>query len=169
MTQKTGALALLTGERTLRALELRKQGCTYVAIATELGVSPQAVHKRVTKVLEVMREEMNEEAKSLRQLEAERLDALQTACWHMAMQGNLYAIDRVLRIMDRRARLFGLEQVPQPELISFSEVAERIQRVFSGYTDPMPPDDDDGTTTPDWYEPETKVLADYIDVEPGAA
>ncbi|MCG3151376.1 MAG: hypothetical protein GEEBNDBF_00647 [bacterium] len=163
--QKTGALALVSGERTLRALELRKQGCTYVAIAAELGVSPQAVHKRVAKVLQLMHEEVEEEGKSLRRLEAERLDALQLACWNQAMRGNLKAVEQVLRIMDRRARLLGLDQAPKQELISITELQERIARVFTGYTDPMPLADDDGTSLPDWWEEDHPQLSEPPRIE----
>jgi hypothetical protein len=45
----------------------------------------------------------------LRVLEAGRLDQLQLAIWKSALAGHLGAIDRVLRIMERRARLFGLD------------------------------------------------------------
>jgi hypothetical protein len=44
-----------------------------------------------------------------RRHEAERLDELESAIWPNAMAGNLDAIDRCLAIMERRARLLGLD------------------------------------------------------------
>ena len=42
-------------------------------------------------------------------MELERLSALDAAHWDKAMQGNGEATDRVLRIMERRAKLLGLD------------------------------------------------------------
>lgn len=42
-------------------------------------------------------------------LELQRLDALQAALWNEAASGNVAAVDRVLRIMERRARLLNLD------------------------------------------------------------
>jgi len=55
------------------------------------------------------------------QLELERLDAMQAAIWDDAMNGHLGAIDRVLKIMERRAKLLGLDQLdvtqqPEPKI-----------------------------------------------------
>ena len=47
-------------------------------------------------------------AEELRQLEEERLDRMQAGIWSTAIQGHLGSIDRVLKIMDLRARLLGL-------------------------------------------------------------
>jgi hypothetical protein len=56
-------------------------------------------------------------AQELRQLEAERLDAMTAALWPRAMDGDLRATDRILGIMDRRARLLGLD-APRREAIT---------------------------------------------------
>jgi hypothetical protein len=46
----------------------------------------------------------------VRQLELERLDRLLIALWDLATGGSLGAIDRVLKVMQRRAELLGLDK-----------------------------------------------------------
>ena len=43
----------------------------------------------------------------LRQLEVERLDALQVAVWNDAMNGDVRAVGAVVRIMHLRAKILG--------------------------------------------------------------
>jgi len=94
-------------QRERDALELRRAGATYDAIADRLGYTNRgAAYKAVQRGL---RRTIQEPADELRQLEVERLDRLLTAVWRSAMGGNLGAVDRVLRVAERRARLLGLD------------------------------------------------------------
>lgn len=94
-------------ERQRQALELRKRGMSYSDIAAAIGYkSPSGAHQAVAHAL---KKTLREEADGLREMEAERLDALLNAVWDKAMRGNKDAVDRVLRIMERRARLLGLD------------------------------------------------------------
>ncbi len=45
-----------------------------------------------------------------REVELARLDALQSACWDAALAGDLRAVEAVLRVMQQRARLLGLDE-----------------------------------------------------------
>lgn len=51
-----------------------------------------------------------ETAEQLRTLEGQRLDRLQRAVWARAMEGDLKAVDRVLRIINTRCELFGINK-----------------------------------------------------------
>jgi len=94
-------------ERQRQALELRKAGATYEMIAEKLGFrGPSGAYEAIKAALE---KTLRPPADELRQLESERLDALLLAVYPQARQGNLGAVDRVLRIMERRARLLGLD------------------------------------------------------------
>lgn len=95
-------------ERRIKAFELRKAGTRYRAIGNALGISEAQAHRDVAKVLQslVLPEG---EIKMARVLEEARLDAMLFALWGSANQGHLGTIDRVLRIMERRARLLGLD------------------------------------------------------------
>ena len=99
-----------TAERDLRALELRRAGLTFDAIATRLDLANKgSAHKAVQRALKRSGgPEMDPD--SARELEADRLDRLQTAAWPAAMKGNLAAIEKCLRISAARCRLLGLER-----------------------------------------------------------
>jgi hypothetical protein len=46
----------------------------------------------------------------LRVLELERLDRLQASMWDAALEGDIPAVDRVLKVIAARVRLLGLDQ-----------------------------------------------------------
>jgi transposase-like protein len=90
-------------------LALRKSGATYEAIARDLGVSVQSAHRAVKRALERLNGEIAESVTDVRRMELERLDAMLGALCPKAARGNLTAVDRVLHIMERRAKLLGLD------------------------------------------------------------
>lgn len=97
-------------ERRARALRLRREGWTYAAIGRVLGVSLQAASKLVQKEL---RRIPKEEADQARAMELSRLDKylsrlsgpLRSADPDVALK----ALDRAIRISERRARMLGLD------------------------------------------------------------
>ena len=93
-------------ERKLKALEMRKARASYAQIATALGVPKSTAWKLVQSAL---KQTMQEPSDDVRKLELESLDRLQFALWQQATQGNHGAVDRVLRVMERRAKLLGLD------------------------------------------------------------
>jgi hypothetical protein len=107
---------LLTRARTVdsvewhrRAVELRTQGRTYQQIADELGVSVGGAHVAVTRYLEETRAISREGAEEIRRLELDRLDRILSTIGPQAEGGDLAAVDRVLRLQERRAHLLGLD------------------------------------------------------------
>ena len=94
-------------ERQARAINLRKAGAGYEVIARELGYAgPSGAHKAVATALRAV---FREPARELVDLELARLDALLAGLWADACKGNVAKIDRVLKIMARRAALLGLD------------------------------------------------------------
>lgn len=94
-------------EKQCKALELRKQGKSYIEIATAVGYrKASGAHAAVKSALH---KTLTEPADELRVLEAERLDALLAAVWEKAKNGDPKAVDNALRIMERRAKLLGLD------------------------------------------------------------
>ena len=100
---------LIAAERALQAMELRKHGFTYDAIGKEIGVTRQRAYQIVKNELEALREECSEIAEDIVKIELERLDIMLVGAWPNATTGDVTAIDRVLKIMERRARLLGLD------------------------------------------------------------
>jgi hypothetical protein len=73
------------------------------------GVTKQTAHQLVLRAFGELREKLAETAEQVLTLELQRLDALTEALWPTATAGDPQAIDRVLRIMQRRAALLGLD------------------------------------------------------------
>ena len=108
-TSKTAPRRLTAAERRREAVRLRREGETLDRIADELGCSRPAVIKHIRTALADLAESTQAETVEWRAIELERLDALQRAIWDKAMDGDVAAIDRMLRIMERRSKLLALD------------------------------------------------------------
>ncbi len=116
VTSVTSPRRLRALERQRRALELRRSGRTLEDIARTLGYRQRAgAYKAIASALQ---RTLREPAEALRNLEMERLDRLQVALWPRAVQGDVKAVDAILRIMERRARLLGLDMPQRREVAS---------------------------------------------------
>jgi len=104
---KTSPRRISAKERQRQALELRKAGATYQKIADTLNYkNPSGAAQAV---MSAMMQIIEEPAKEVLKLELERLDAILLSIWKAISQGHLSAIDRGLKIMERRARYLGLD------------------------------------------------------------
>jgi hypothetical protein len=106
---KTSAARVGRSRRAAQALELRKGGLTFRQIGERMGFSEQRAHRLVTEELQRLNADRAEAAAEVTRLECERLDALLAAVWPEAQGGNLSAIDRVLAILARRAKMLGID------------------------------------------------------------
>lgn len=98
--------AQAVAERAAKALKLRTMRVSWDAIAKQCGYSSAGAAATAVK-RELMRIP-REAARELRTSELETLDIAQRAMSAQIMAGNFAAIDRMLRIMDSRAKLTGL-------------------------------------------------------------
>lgn len=105
----TPAKRVVRDERAALALTLRKAGATYEQIAQRVGISKQRAHQLVMEELRKLAEDCGESASKVRTLELERLDRMLLALWERATNGDEKAIDRILRIQERRAKMLGLD------------------------------------------------------------
>jgi len=97
---------ILAAEKQVKAMELRKAGATFREIGEKLGYTEAGARKAV---MSALRKTLREPADELRTLEVERLDAMMQGLWPEALRGNPNAVTRVLNIMERRAKLLGLD------------------------------------------------------------
>jgi len=94
-------------DKQLQALQLRIAGVSYQSIADALGYKhASGAHKAVSSAL---KKTLQEPADDLRSLELARLDSAMQAIAASVKQGQYGAIDRLLKIMERRAKLLGLD------------------------------------------------------------
>jgi len=116
-----------TAKLEAECLRLRLDGLTHREIAAQLGVAPSTAFKRVAHALSEVNARNAEQAEDLRALELLRLDELQNAIWERAIDGDDKAMGRVLAIMDRRAKLLGLDAPAKGE-VEVSPAGLRLKR-----------------------------------------
>ena len=109
MESKTSKRKIEALANEKKALELRIGGAAYRVIGEALGLSESGAAKAVYRALDRIRSEIRESADQYIQLQLERLDKMVLAVWPEAVKGRYGAIDRVLKIEERRARLLGLD------------------------------------------------------------
>ena len=120
---------LETAERRAFVLGLRKQGKTYVDIARATidkfgverlpaGFDERYAWKDVSRELERLRAEIADSADSVIELEVQRLDAMLDRLWPKVENGDEKAVNTALRVMERRAKLLGLDSPTKQDLTS---------------------------------------------------
>jgi hypothetical protein len=106
--------AMTATQKQAEAMRLRASGKSLAAIAKAVGYrSESGAHKAIVSGL---KKTLKEPADELRTLEAERLDRMLEGIWEKATNGGTWEIDRVIAIMDRRARLIGLDKPPTEDI-----------------------------------------------------
>ena len=94
-------------DREAECLRLRRGGLTLDEIAKRVGyASISSVHDALQRANARI---IAENVEAIRELEKDRLDLIQAANWSNAMQGDIQAGALILRVMDRRAKLLGLD------------------------------------------------------------
>jgi len=132
--QKTSPHTIEVKDRLSEALKLRRAGKSYEQIAEALGYAGSgAAYNAVNAAL---REGVQEPAREVRRLEVERLDALLEALWPQAMAGDGFAVDRVLKIQERRAKYLGLDAPPKAPVEDLDQLIERELNRIAGMEEP---------------------------------
>ncbi|MBI3131731.1 MAG: hypothetical protein HYZ13_10430 [Acidobacteria bacterium] len=130
--RKTNQRRITAVEKAGESLRLRAEGYTYRAIAHQLGYKdPSGAQRAVERALQAT---MQEASDHLRVLELERLDNLHNAIWGRAMNGEGPAIDRVLRVMERRSKLLGLDAPARQEITGKDGSPVQVQATIMDLT-----------------------------------
>ena len=94
-------------DKEIKVLELRRAGLPWQRIAEPTGYADHtgayAAYKRAIK------RTMQQPADELREQELDRVDRFQLAAWPNAMKGDTKSIMTIVKLMERRARLLGLD------------------------------------------------------------
>lgn len=125
MAEKSNGLTReFLAERDLRIFKMRQAGVPHNEIARRFNITTKAVTNAISRQLEKLNQEALLAYPEVLRMELERLDALQQAIWPMTqhrkvtqddgrevqIEPDLRAITSVLSIMDRRAKLLGMDQ-----------------------------------------------------------
>lgn len=142
---KTRPANIQSQERRLEALKLRALRMSYTDIGLRMGISRQRACQLVQEELEAISNECRETAERVRNLESISLDNMQMALARQVNAGDTTAIDKTLKIMERRARLLGLDAPTKVapttpdgenpyEAMSREELREIAARIVNGNT-----------------------------------
>lgn len=120
-----------TKDREAQAVKLRRGGLTFDQIAAEIGCSKGTAYTLWKKANARI---IVEDVEEIRKLEGERLDAAQAAIWAKVMRGEAQAVSGLLRIMERRSKLFGLDspvrvQAEVTQVESGANIDEEVARL----------------------------------------
>lgn len=109
---RTSPRRIRAAERQVQALELRKAGASFHAIAKALGYT--SAYGAQVAVEACLRRAAIPVAEEALKIDAQRLDDLLLAVWQKAKAGELDYWDRALRVIEARARRLGFDTTQHP-------------------------------------------------------
>lgn len=124
--------ALQAEDRRRQVAALLRQGYREIQIARQLGVAPSTVSKDATRLRAEWRQLRDRDRDAWIETELAKLDAAEAEAWRFVAEGGrprLFGLDRVLAVMDRRARLLGLDAPTKIDIAqSVKDRAEAVAR-----------------------------------------
>jgi len=109
-------MAIIQDERNemaRKALEMRRSGRSLWSIAEYLGISERKANTLIADTLKEAADLVDAGHKrSLLAMEVDRLDELQSAVWQDAISGDRQAVETALKIIQARAKVLGLDNMP---------------------------------------------------------
>lgn len=137
----------LLAERDARIFALKKAGVSSREIAKRFDMTTSAISKAIQRQLEKLNQESRLNYVEVLRMELERLDALQASIWPMTqnrkqanpdgsevtIEPDLKAVQQVLSVMDRRAKLLGMDRMNvNVSLGDSSSVAGQVKIALAG-------------------------------------
>ena len=119
-------------QRAVEAWNARVQGVPIVDVAHELGVSIELAKKLIKEVHEAIRDDLKDNLDLNRQLDLERVDGLLNTFYPVARAGDTDSAAVVLRALQHRAKLTGVEPLPDPGRSHPTNVLVWIQQQMPG-------------------------------------
>lgn len=114
MPSKTSAHRVHGAEQRRKAMELRRTGMTFDQIGQALGIAGPTAYEHVKKALAEAREHYRTDANEQIELDLQRLDAMYAAL--QPTMNDPRAVQAMLGILDRRAKLLGLDAPAKQEI-----------------------------------------------------
>jgi len=133
-------------ERDVRIFKMRQAGVAVSEIARRFSLSNSTVASAIRRQLSKLSQEALMAYPEVLQMELERLDALQSAVWpltqhrkvkmddgtEVAIEPDIKAVSTVLSIIDRRARLLGMEQTNVNVNMDVRDSSQNVRAVLAG-------------------------------------
>lgn len=111
--QRSAKIRATIAQRRATILVNVKSGLGYRAIADGLGISIGTVSSDMTAVLDEWRADAICSMADVVSIEQMRIDSMVNAIWDKCIGGDLLAIDRMVKLMERRAKLLGYDKMDE--------------------------------------------------------
>lgn len=125
-------------QKAAQAAQMRASKATYEQIARTLKYKNRGIAYRV--VQRELNRVVVENIDELRREELVALDILQRECMAIFLdknaKGRLFAVDRILSVMERRARLMGLDQQQDPSMRGIEIIIQEVPAQYFGQEEP---------------------------------
>jgi len=121
-------------EKEAEVLRYRRAGLTFDLIAQRLEYADASgAHRAYVRACNRI---VTPEVEEIRREEQERLDLAQAAIWPAVLRGEIPSVGALVRIMERRARLLGLDMPAriQQEITTFeggTDIDREVQRLVA--------------------------------------
>lgn len=152
MASQSGLTKEFLAERDLRIFKMRQAGVAVSEIGRRFNISTQSVNSAIKRQLEKLNREALMAYPEVLRMELERLDALQQAVWpltqhrkvrlddgsEISVEPDMKAIQQVLGIMDRRAKLLGMEQQTVNLTVERIDSTSDARAVLAGTANQLP-------------------------------
>ena len=133
-------------ERDVRIFKMRQAGIAIAEIARRFGMTSTGVNGAIKRQLTRLSNEALLAYPEVLQMELERLDALQSAIWpltqhrkiktddgtEVSIEPDIKAVQTVLSIIDKRARLLGMEQTNLNVNMDVRDATQNVRAVLAG-------------------------------------
>lgn len=117
-------------DRQRRLAEYRLGGITdQITLAKRLGVNQSTISRDFAELDVQFRERAAEAIETAKGIDLDRLDAMIAGLWQKATNGDTWAIDRVIKCLERRAGLLGLDAPVKREISGSLELRGYAERV----------------------------------------
>lgn len=113
--------------QALRAWQARMMGGSILEVAASLGLSVSAALVLLKEVGEAVTEDLKEAVELNRSIDLARIDALISTYLPRAKEGRVKSAHLVLKCLERRSKLIGLEPLPAPTRSTSQSVLIWIQ------------------------------------------
>jgi len=138
--QPTSPQHMIAAERRSRVLTLRLRDASLRCIASKLGCSHETVRLDLQHALKQLHESEKEKMEHLRSFELARLDVAVNAIAEKVADGNLNAVEKWVRLSERRSKLLGLDAPLESKLNLSGNVLgemtnEDLQRIVAARQD----------------------------------
>jgi transcriptional regulator with XRE-family HTH domain len=115
--------------RQEQVLQLRIAGLSQVEIARRLGVSQSQISEDLKRAFNALAERCAHEQEHFARLDLARMDAMLEALWPAVASGDTKACAVALKVLERRARLLGLDKPARQEIeLSAPSAPDEIRR-----------------------------------------